>query len=203
MSTVAPTEVFSTITTAQTDADSPVDVTLMGSYRGNLINLNEQMLGPSTAPLYVAGQAHTHDGIGSAPIVLKTYTAGTHVIFRSTAVSTGETSTSFSDQLIVGLPFAGSLKIRYDLSPVTTGVGSVWGNIYRNGSAVGTEATFAGGSSRVTLTEDVAGWQVNDILQIRTKAVFGNLTTAVAKNLTISVTTASISQIAISKPLIP
>lgn len=201
----APTEVFATIATAQVDADSPVDVTLMGSIRSNLINLNEQMIGPSTAPLYVAAQSHDHDGINSAPIVLKTYSSGAHTIFRSTIESVGSSSTSYSDQLTVGLPFAGTLRIRYDLHSKTTQVGiTANGNIFRNGSAVGTESSqlITGSTVLITYTEDVAGWLSNDVLQIRTKA--GSVSTAAisAKNLVISVSTASISQIALTVPVL-
>lgn len=200
-STLAPTELFTTITTAQVDADSPIDITLMGSLRANIINLSEQIIGDGAT--YTAAQGHDHDGLNSRLVAPKSYTAGTHVIFRSSVESTGNETTSYSDQLTVGLPFAGSLRIRYDLQGKTTVTGQFANaNIFRNGSAVGTESTviLSASTGLVTFTEDVTGWLANDVMQIRTKVSPSTGSTAVARNLALSVTTASISEIALTVP---
>lgn len=61
----APDESWSTITTGQVDADSPLDVTLTQALRANLIHL-EQWLGDG----YVAAKDHDHDGVNSKSITL-------------------------------------------------------------------------------------------------------------------------------------
>jgi len=199
-STLAPTEVWSTISTAMVDADSPIDITLMGGIRGNLINVQEQLTG-AAGSTYVGAQLHDHDGLNSKLISPKTYSTGAHAIFRSTVQSTGNASTVYVEQLAVGLPFAGSLRIRYDLKGLSTdSAGFANANIFRNGSAVGTESSVSLTASTlfITFTEDVAGWLANDVLTIKTKVTPSAISTSVAKNLVISVSTASISQIALT-----
>ena len=56
---------WTTITSAQTDADSPLDVTLMESIRQDLIHLYE-WIGQG----YTPSTAHNHDGLNSVSVVL-------------------------------------------------------------------------------------------------------------------------------------
>ncbi|HHL40888.1 MAG TPA: hypothetical protein ENJ37_10315 [Deltaproteobacteria bacterium] len=56
----APTYPWNTISASQTDADSPLDTTLMEAIRQNLIHL-EEWLGDS----YTAAKDHDHDGANS------------------------------------------------------------------------------------------------------------------------------------------
>lgn len=60
-----PTYSWNNITSGQTDADSPIDVTLMEGIRQNLVHLKE-WLGNSFAPAI----DHDHDGINSKSVVL-------------------------------------------------------------------------------------------------------------------------------------
>lgn len=61
----APTYSWNTINITQTDADSPLDTTLMEALRQNLIHL-EEWLGDG----YIAAKDHDHDGVNSKTVVL-------------------------------------------------------------------------------------------------------------------------------------
>lgn len=61
----APTFSWNAITSAQTDAESPIDTTLMEGVRQNLVHLKE-WLGESFTPAV----DHDHDGINSKSVVL-------------------------------------------------------------------------------------------------------------------------------------
>lgn len=61
----APTFSWNAITSAQTDAESPIDTTLMEGVRQNLVHLKE-WLGDSFTPAV----DHDHDGINSKSVVL-------------------------------------------------------------------------------------------------------------------------------------
>lgn len=61
----APTYDWNGITSAQTDADSPIDTTLMEGIRQNLVHLKE-WLGES----FTAAKDHDHDGINSKSVLL-------------------------------------------------------------------------------------------------------------------------------------
>ncbi|MBI5599210.1 MAG: hypothetical protein HY890_05665 [Deltaproteobacteria bacterium] len=61
----APTYTWNTIAATQTDADSPLDTTLMEAERQNLIHL-EEWLGDA----YTAAKNHDHDGVNSAQAVM-------------------------------------------------------------------------------------------------------------------------------------
>ena len=195
---VAPTEVFSTITTAQTDADSPVDVTLMGSYRGNLINLNEQIIGPSTAPTYVAAQAHDHDGVNSAPVTIHTLTSGTNVFFRSTVESLTN-STISTVVMQVGIPWDGTIKVRFDMKCSTNGGAKAFAQVLRNGSAVGTTVSQTS-TLYISYTDNMAGWVRNDLLQVTANSSGTAGGTMGIKNLILSGGT-DIPQIALGVPV--
>jgi len=60
---------WNTIDASQTDADSPLDQTLMDSIRENIMTLYESIVGaPYTSPPYTITDAHNHDGVNSALI---------------------------------------------------------------------------------------------------------------------------------------
>ena len=61
----APTYGWNTVNTTQTDADSPLDTTLMEAIRQNLVHL-EEWLGDG----YTAAKDHDHDGVNSKTAVL-------------------------------------------------------------------------------------------------------------------------------------
>jgi hypothetical protein len=61
----APTFSWNAITSAQTDAESPIDTTLMEGLRQNLVHLKE-WLGENFTPAV----DHDHDGINSKSVVL-------------------------------------------------------------------------------------------------------------------------------------
>jgi hypothetical protein len=61
----APTFSWNAITSAQTDAESPIDTTLMEGVRQNLVHLKE-WLGDSFTPAV----DHDHDGINSESVLL-------------------------------------------------------------------------------------------------------------------------------------
>lgn len=194
-----PSEIFSTITTSQVDADSPLDVTLMEAIRGNLINVNEQLIG-GAGSTFVAAQAHDHDGLNSAPVTVHTLTSGTRVFFRST-IETTVASTVSVVAMQVGLPWGGTIRVRFDMKQSTVAGAplQIMGQVFRNGSAVGTEQVSTS-NSYISFTEDIAGWSRNDLLQINAFTTVSTGTNVRVKNLILSAGT-DISQIALGIPI--
>lgn len=83
------TSTWSTISSAQADADSPLDVTLMEGIRQNLIHLYE-WLGQG----YTPSTAHNHNGVNSANVILGTNSVNSSAIVANSVTSTKLGSTS-------------------------------------------------------------------------------------------------------------
>lgn len=62
-----------------------------------------------------------------------------------------------------------TLRIQFDLRRSVAGPPYVYGKIYRNGSAVGTERTTAS-ETYVTYSEDIAGWGAGNTIELWVKA---------------------------------
>lgn len=74
---------WTTITSAQTDADSPIDVVLMEAIRQDVIHLYE-WIGQG----YTPSTAHNHNGVNSANVILGTNAVGSSAIQASAVTST-------------------------------------------------------------------------------------------------------------------
>lgn len=133
---------FTTIAPSQTDADSPLDQSLMDTIRENLDDLD--------AARVTNGDAHDHAGgdggllSDSAHIAI---TAGSTYLFDWIGVvNATENNTSYSrlaepdNFRRMVIPRDGTYTVDFDLSD--SGGGSIaYGKIYKNGAAFGTEQT--------------------------------------------------------------
>lgn len=162
----APTYGWNTVNTTQTDADSPLDTTLMEAIRQNLVHI-EEWLGDG----YTAAKNHDHDGTNSKVTVLDIsvgdYLTHTNSTERSTASTT---YTKAKESLLRG---KGTLRITFELK--RTGLGAAYGRVYRNGAAVGTERSNTSGTY-VEYSEDISGWSDGDLVQVYFKAQSGSNT---------------------------
>lgn len=83
------TSSWSTISSAQTDADSPLDVVLMEGMRQNELHLYE-WLGQG----YTPSTAHNHNGVNSANVILGINAVNSSAIVANSVTSTKLGSTS-------------------------------------------------------------------------------------------------------------
>lgn len=96
------------------------------------------------------------------------YAAGSYLnsITAQAITSRAIPSTSYSKLKEIVLPRAGTLRIAFDLT-FSSGPGSVRGQVYRNGSAVGTERILSTAPPVTTnYSEDISGWKVGDLCQL-------------------------------------
>ena len=94
------------------------------------------------------------------PAMLAAYAAGDALIIASDGAQAATiNTTTWTKAKEVRLARAGTLRISYILSYV--GGHIAYSRIYRNGTAVGTEHTGAGG-----FTEDISGWSSGDLCQV-------------------------------------
>jgi hypothetical protein len=100
------------------------------------------------------------------------YAAGTYPISDSgkcvTSYSPGSSYVKIDEMYV---PRAGTLRIKFWLEFTSGGGGAaVYGRIYRNGSAVGTERsrTFAD-MTMTEYSEDISGWSAGDLVQLYVK----------------------------------
>lgn len=154
----APTYSWNSITAGQTDADSPLDTTLMEGIRQNLIHL-EEWLGDG----FTAAVDHDHDGVNSKTVVLG-YEAGDFLI-ASADTENNLSNTSYEKKKEILIARGGVLRIKFDLR--SPGL-DIYGRIYRNGVAVGTEQIQSSGTY-ATFSEDISEWSAGDLLQLYVK----------------------------------
>lgn len=76
--------------------------------------------------------------------------------------------TKIKEMKVVGL--SGTLRIKYDFR--TEGATVPYSRVYRNGVAVGAEHT-SGSSTWTTFSEDIAGWNSGDLIQVYIKEYAG------------------------------
>jgi len=94
----------------------------------------------------------------TAPVIA----AATYYASNAGAVRTAS-YTSWTKYMEYQISCKGSLRISFGLQVV--GGGIAYARIYHNGSAVGISRATSS-SARVTYSEDIAGWNVGDLLQI-------------------------------------
>jgi hypothetical protein len=102
--------------------------------------------------------------IGSMPQTKLNASAGD--IENVNASADGEqtsTSDTYEKKKEIACPRSGTLRISFDLK--SSNLQSVYGRIYRNGVAVGTEQSTAI-TSYTTYSQDISGWSHNDLIQL-------------------------------------
>ena len=109
------------------------------------------------------------------------YTAGDRLLIKSVQETT-TTSTTYTALKQIRLDRGGTLRISFKLRRVAGGSGSpsVYGRVYRNGSAVGTERSTTS-TSGDTYTQDISGWSAGDRIQVYGRTSDGNITVGVSE----------------------
>lgn len=118
------------------------------------------VLGPGTTGQFLKTQGAAANPIWSN--LYADYTAGDYFAGGSFKIGVNPTSTTPTKVLEVYIPRAGTLRIKFHLDGAG---GTCNGRIYRNGSAVGTSRSNAGGTG-TNYSEDISGWSVGDLCQV-------------------------------------
>lgn len=157
----APSKAFTVIADSAVDADSPVDVSLMTALRDNDQHLKEWLGGS-----YTPDVPHTHNGVNSAlvstpPSGLSAQTAGAYLMSLNSPERT-TTSASYVKLKEIKIAKSGAYTIKFTLRETSAGT-AAYGQIYKNGSAVGTERSA---SASTDFSEDIAGFASGDLIQV-------------------------------------
>ncbi len=141
---------YSAIASIEADANSPADATLWGKVKDNFDD-HETRIDTMETTLVdsVVGDYYIHKNEPS----------------RST------TSTFYVKLKEIKLDKAGAIRTKFTLVS-DTGGGWVYGKVYRNGSAVGTEQSMQS-TTPSEYSEDISGWAIGDLYQIYGKTVNG------------------------------
>lgn len=94
------------------------------------------------------------------------YVAGDYLIAGPSRFA-NISSTSYTKIAEIYIPRAGTLRVKFSVGNNDGGI-TMYGRIYRNGSAVGTERSVLGTTS-IDLSEDISGWVAGDLLQLYAK----------------------------------
>ncbi len=129
----------------------------------------------------------------SAQSGLTAYSAGDYQIFGPSDFKSS-TATSYTKLIEVYLPRGGTLRTKM-YAASNNGGATHYCQIYRNGSALGTEQTYSTINSIQTFSEDIAGWAAGDLLQVYVKTSDVNYFTMVALELYENVPGQEISKI--------
>lgn len=104
-----------------------------------------------------------------------------YLISADTEEST--TSSTYVKAKEIKIHQGGTLRIKFDLKS-SSGIYAVYGRVYRNGVAVGTQQGSTS-TSYATKSEDISGWSAGDLVQLYIKRTGG--VTAYVKDFTIYV----------------
>lgn len=155
------------------DGDSPGTQTIFEALRDNPIAITE---GAAGAPR-VQTDAIANGAITGAKVLDGTITPDklypANVGEKTEAISTtlnSTTSTSYVKKKEMALKRGGSFRVRFGLH-TEVGGSVVYGRIYKNGVAVGTErSTEEYSTSPAYFEEDISGWSSGDNLQLYIKS---------------------------------
>lgn len=123
-------------------------------------------LSPGTSGQCLKTQGSSANPTWSNP--LSDYAAGTYLIAGPSEIVSMATS-SYTKFVELRVSRSGTLSTIFGMSG-NNGGGNMYGQIYRNGSAVGTLRTLAQNSAWTEYSEDIAGWVAGDLLQIYAKS---------------------------------
>ena len=109
------------------------------------------------------------DGTLVVPQTVVDYAAGDFLLSSSDS-TLSITDGSYTKRKSIKIPREGTLRIKFTLGNVSgSGGTSVFGRIYKNGVAVGTERDVVVGGSPTEFSEDISGWSEQDEVQIYCK----------------------------------
>src|SRR3989304_3938576 len=148
-------------TASQTDADSPLDTTLMDGLRKDIDHIMQALYGSTDPSFHTPVWGHDHDGTNSKLVVLASQTAGDYLLVTNPAERT-TTDTSYVKLKETKVGVSGTFRIKFSIHGDG---GLIYGRIYRNGSAVGTERSNSS-ATYVEYSEDIGGWTAGDLVQV-------------------------------------
>jgi len=151
-------------TASQTDADSPLDTTLMDGLRKDFDHLKQVLYGSTDPNFHTPIWGHNHDGTNSKLVMLASQTAGDYM-FVENAAERVISSAPYVKAKETKVSVSGTFRIKFNIHGSG---GWVYGQIYRNGVAVGTEQSTIS-STYVTYSEDIGGWTAGDLVQVYAK----------------------------------
>lgn len=163
-------EIWNGRTASQTDADSPLDTTLLDGLRKDLDHLRQVLYGSTDPNFHTPAWGHNHDGVNSKNVVLPSQTPGDYLLCDNPASRPAGNSTPYIKIKETKVGVGGTFRIKFTLL-------GAYGKIYRNGVAVGWE--FAASDVPLTFSEDIGGWSPNDLVQIYCRT-YGATTTSVS-----------------------
>lgn len=117
-----------------------------------------------TASLRTLGTGATQAMPGNATVVPASAIAGDYFIIGADTQRNKDGTAKTKIKEII-MPRPGTFRIKFDLSRVS---GTMSGQIYRNGDAVGTQRDKSSGSydDYTTYSEDISGWTTGDLCQL-------------------------------------
>ena len=170
-------------TASQTDADSPLDTTLMDGLRKDFDHLRQVLYGSTDPSFHTPIWGHNHDGTNSKLVVLASQTVGDYLLIENAPVRVVPAGGTYVKSKETKVDVSGTFRIKFDIGR-NGGSGTLYGKIYRNGVAVGTERV-TGSDTFATFSEDIGGWSVGDLVQVYTHATGGGGTLESVKNFNI------------------
>lgn len=113
-----------------------------------------------------AATGHKHTGAaGDAPNVITFYAGGVYLAGATT--ERNYVDTVYVKAKAITIRTGGALRVNFDLRSNSSGI-VVYGQIYKNGVAVGTERSTTL-TTYTTFSEDIAGFNPNDIIELWVK----------------------------------
>lgn len=105
----------------------------------------------------------TSDGTNASwGAIANTVSAGDYIV-EYLGFSVSASANIYTKALEMAVPYSGTYRITFNLFATSTQVNRGFAQIYRNGSAVGTERTVG---NTTDFSEDISGWTKGDLLQI-------------------------------------
>ena len=186
-------------TASQTDADSPLDTTLMDGLRKDIDHIRQALYGSTDPSSHTPVWGHDHDGTNSKLVVLASQAAGDYLLIGNPDMRSLVTTSSYAKIKEIKVGVGGTFRIKFDACKFS---GACQAKIYRNGAAVGTEQSVTGGVTTdtstpngydytydpsllkkyvykdgtyfvygdyITYSEDIGGWSPGDLVQIYVK----------------------------------
>lgn len=117
------------------------------------------------------------DGALAVPPQAPDYAAG-DILLSSSDSTLSVSDAAYTKRKSIKIPRAGTMRIKFSLGNASgSGGTSVFGRIYRNGAAVGTERSVVVGGGTTEFSEDISGWSEQDEVQLycKTSATSGDV----------------------------
>lgn len=138
---------YDAITAGQVDAESPIDTTLMAKIKDNFDSHETRILNGESGGFPV----------GAVPAV------GDYIVVANDEDQGVDPGTYTKVKETIWKGQAGAFRIKFSMR--SPGGDLLYGRIYRNGSAIGTERSTSS-TSNVEFSEDISGWNNGDLIQV-------------------------------------